>query len=177
MSAKSAVRNTTWAELKVGDTASIERTCSVQDLILFAHVSGNLNPLMLPPNEAGRDEGRPARAVDVGRLARLGCARQHPARPGHALSGAGPALPGPRPCRRQGHSHRRSVARSARSRSPCSTLRSSTPSGRSSAMGAAEIEAPTVIPGHRGARPAGVDRRLRRSFRRRSSRKPPSCRR
>ncbi len=49
MSAKSAVRNTTWAELKVGDTASIERTCSVQDLILFAHVSGNLNPLMLPP--------------------------------------------------------------------------------------------------------------------------------
>ena len=51
MSAKSAVRNTTWAELKVGDTASIERTCSVQDLILFAHVSGNLNPLMLPSAE------------------------------------------------------------------------------------------------------------------------------
>ena len=57
MSAKSAVRNTTWAELKVGDTASIERTCSVQDLILFAHVSGNLNPLMLPPNEAGQAKG------------------------------------------------------------------------------------------------------------------------
>ncbi len=55
MSAKSAVRNTTWAELKVGDSASIERTCSVQDLILFAHVSGNLNPLMLPSAD-GADE-------------------------------------------------------------------------------------------------------------------------
>ncbi len=60
MSAKSAVRNTTWAELKVGDTASIERTCSVQDLILFAHVSGNLNPLMLPSAEGA---GHPADPV------------------------------------------------------------------------------------------------------------------
>ena len=33
MNAKSAVRNRTWAELKVGDAASIERTCSVQDLV------------------------------------------------------------------------------------------------------------------------------------------------
>ncbi len=46
------VRNTTWAELKVGNSASIERTCSVQDLILFAHASGNLNPLMLPSEVA-----------------------------------------------------------------------------------------------------------------------------
>ena len=48
MGARAAVRNTTWAELEVGDTAGIERVCSVQDLVLFAHVSGNLNPLMLP---------------------------------------------------------------------------------------------------------------------------------
>ena len=42
------VRNTTWDELQVGATASLERTCSIQDLYLFAHVSGNSNPLMLP---------------------------------------------------------------------------------------------------------------------------------
>ncbi|MGJ5178566.1 bifunctional enoyl-CoA hydratase/phosphate acetyltransferase [Bradyrhizobium oligotrophicum] len=42
------VRNKTWAELKVGDSAAIERKCAVQDLILFAHVSGNTNPLMVP---------------------------------------------------------------------------------------------------------------------------------
>ncbi len=44
------IRNKTWAELQVGDRASIERTCSVQDLLLFAHVSGNTNPLTLPAN-------------------------------------------------------------------------------------------------------------------------------
>jgi hypothetical protein len=41
VSAKRAVRNKTWAELKVGDAASLEQSCSAQDLILFAHVSGN----------------------------------------------------------------------------------------------------------------------------------------
>jgi phosphate butyryltransferase len=63
------VRNTTWAELKVGDSASIERSCSVQDLILFAHVSGNLNPLMLPSDEAGEAEAEPlAPSMWVGSL-------------------------------------------------------------------------------------------------------------
>ena len=124
------VRNTTWAELEVGDSASIERSCSVQDLILFAHVSGNLNPLMLPSEDGRRSEGRTARAVDVGRLAGLGRARQHPARPGHALPGAGPALPRPRPCRRQGHGHGRLPREARGSRSPYSTPGSSTPSGR-----------------------------------------------
>lgn len=45
---REAVRNTTWDELQVGAEATIERTCTVQDLYLFAHVSGNLNPLVLP---------------------------------------------------------------------------------------------------------------------------------
>ncbi len=63
------VRNTTWAELKVGDSASIERTCSVQDLILFAHVSGNLNPLMLPSENAGEANAEPlAPSMWVGSL-------------------------------------------------------------------------------------------------------------
>ena len=37
--------------IAVGATASIERSCSAQDLLLFAHVSGNTNPLMLPGSE------------------------------------------------------------------------------------------------------------------------------
>lgn len=46
--AKQSVQNTTWDELEVGASASLERICTPQDLILFAHVSGNRNPLMLP---------------------------------------------------------------------------------------------------------------------------------
>ena len=55
----STVRNKTWAELQVGDCASINRSCVVQDLILFAHVSGNTNPLMLP------DPARPKPSTNV----------------------------------------------------------------------------------------------------------------
>jgi len=51
MQKPAAIRNTTWAELQVGASASLERSCSVQDLYLFAHVSGNTNPLMLPGKE------------------------------------------------------------------------------------------------------------------------------
>jgi phosphate butyryltransferase len=49
-----SVRNTTWDELQIGASASLERTCLVQDLYLFAHVSGNMNPLMLPDEGAGK---------------------------------------------------------------------------------------------------------------------------
>ena len=49
MNGAQILRNKTWKELLVGDRATISRTCSVQDLLLFAHVSGNINPLMLPP--------------------------------------------------------------------------------------------------------------------------------
>jgi len=49
---REAFRNTTWDELQVGAEATIERTCTVQDLYLFAHVSGNLNPLVVPGNDA-----------------------------------------------------------------------------------------------------------------------------
>jgi phosphate butyryltransferase len=50
------VRNTSWAELDKGATATIERVCTEQDLILFAHVTGNLNPATLP--QAGGDPGQ-----------------------------------------------------------------------------------------------------------------------
>ncbi len=69
MSAKPAIRNRTWAELKVGETASIERSCSVQDLFLFAHVSGNVNPLMLPSAEGSPQKTEPvAPSMWVGSL-------------------------------------------------------------------------------------------------------------
>jgi phosphate butyryltransferase len=54
---REAYRNTTWDELEVGAEATIERTCTVQDLYLFAHVSGNLNPLVLPEGEAEAGQG------------------------------------------------------------------------------------------------------------------------
>lgn len=59
MNAKPAIRNKTCAELKVGDAASLERSCSVQDLFLFAHASGNVNPLMLPSADDGAGKSQP----------------------------------------------------------------------------------------------------------------------
>ncbi len=53
------ISNKTWAQLKVGDSATIERACSDRDLLLFAHVSGNTNPLMLPVR--GRRDRSPIR--------------------------------------------------------------------------------------------------------------------
>jgi phosphotransacetylase/acyl dehydratase len=41
-------KNTTYDELKVGDTASIQRTLSLHDIYLFAHASGNTNPAHMP---------------------------------------------------------------------------------------------------------------------------------
>jgi phosphotransacetylase/acyl dehydratase len=69
MNARPAIRNKTWAELKVGDTASLDRTCSLQDLFLFAHMSGNVNPLMLPPAEGALTKTEPvAPSMWVGSL-------------------------------------------------------------------------------------------------------------
>jgi phosphotransacetylase/acyl dehydratase len=51
MKSAKMISNKTWDQLQVGDTATIERTCSDRDLLLFAHVSGNTNPLMLPAQE------------------------------------------------------------------------------------------------------------------------------
>ena len=51
MQKSATLRNTTWAELQIGASASLERSCSVQDLFLFAHVSGNTNPTTLPGKE------------------------------------------------------------------------------------------------------------------------------
>jgi phosphotransacetylase/acyl dehydratase len=54
--------NRLYDELKVGDTASIKRVCTANDLYIFANASGNLNPVNLPPDdgEAGRESVAPS---------------------------------------------------------------------------------------------------------------------
>ncbi len=54
--------NKTYDELKVGDQAVIKRVCAANDLYVFAHVSGNLNPLHLPEvgGEAGSETVAPS---------------------------------------------------------------------------------------------------------------------
>ena len=54
------ISNKTWSQLQVGDTAFLERVCSDRDLFLFAHVSGNTNPLMLPAEEGAPASDKPA---------------------------------------------------------------------------------------------------------------------
>ena len=39
--------NKTWAELKPGDEATLRRLCVADDFIVFAHASGNRNPIHL----------------------------------------------------------------------------------------------------------------------------------
>lgn len=68
MQRASLVRNTTWAELAVGATARLERTCTVDDLILFAHVSGNLNPVVVPDGHGRDTDGVVAPSLWVGSL-------------------------------------------------------------------------------------------------------------
>ncbi|QGM99640.1 bifunctional enoyl-CoA hydratase/phosphate acetyltransferase [Methylocystis parvus] len=50
------IRNVTWDELRIGASAQLARSCTVDDLILFAHASGNVNPLMLPAQDGAAEE-------------------------------------------------------------------------------------------------------------------------
>ncbi len=62
--------NRTYDELRVGDTETIERLCRAEDLYVFAHASGNHNPMHLP-DEDGDGDGVPeaiAPAMWVGSL-------------------------------------------------------------------------------------------------------------
>ncbi|WP_294532133.1 bifunctional enoyl-CoA hydratase/phosphate acetyltransferase, partial [uncultured Rhodoblastus sp.] len=58
--ANKTISNRTWSQLQVGDTAFLDRVCSERDLFLFAHVSGNINPLMLPADEGAPASEQPA---------------------------------------------------------------------------------------------------------------------
>jgi phosphotransacetylase/acyl dehydratase len=59
---KLPTHNTTWSELEIGACASLERVCTEQDLLLFAHASGNRNPLNLPD---GRQQDQEALAPSM----------------------------------------------------------------------------------------------------------------
>lgn len=50
------IKNRTWNELSLGDTAYIERRITPRDLFLFAHASGNLNPLNIPQMDELHEE-------------------------------------------------------------------------------------------------------------------------
>lgn len=43
--------NKTYEQIAIGDTASVTRVCTVNDLLIFAHASGNKNPLHLPDTD------------------------------------------------------------------------------------------------------------------------------
>ena len=65
------VGNKTYDEISVGDTASISRVCTANDLYIFANASGNLNPLNLPDfdhNGDGRKDKALAPSMWVGAL-------------------------------------------------------------------------------------------------------------
>ncbi|MBX2853654.1 MAG: bifunctional enoyl-CoA hydratase/phosphate acetyltransferase [Rhodobacteraceae bacterium] len=53
-----AYTNTTWDELQIGAEARLERLCVADDLYVFAHASGNLNPMHLPKID-GDGDGAP----------------------------------------------------------------------------------------------------------------------
>src|SRR5208283_5767616 len=59
--------NRTFNDIAVGDEASITRVVTPDDLVLFAHVSGNLNPLHLPGSQGGDGE-HPAPSMWLGSL-------------------------------------------------------------------------------------------------------------
>ena len=60
--------NRLYDELKVGDTASVKRVCTANDLYIFAHASGNLNPLHLPRDGGEKRSEAIAPSMWVGAL-------------------------------------------------------------------------------------------------------------
>ncbi len=60
--------NRTYEEIKVGDEASIKRVLTANDLYIFAHASGNLNPLHLPKNGDAASQDIVAPSMWVGAL-------------------------------------------------------------------------------------------------------------
>jgi phosphate butyryltransferase len=60
MSGTTTHRSKTWSEISVGETASLRRLCIADDLVVFAHASGNLNPINLPDSDPATVERAPA---------------------------------------------------------------------------------------------------------------------
>ncbi len=60
--------NKLYDELKVGDSASVRQVCTGNDLYIFAHASGNLNPLHLPADDGENPTEAIAPSMWVGAL-------------------------------------------------------------------------------------------------------------
>lgn len=60
-----SITNRLFNEIAVGDTASARRVCTDNDLYIFAHASGSLNPLSLPDPANGADPGQPPLAASM----------------------------------------------------------------------------------------------------------------
>lgn len=60
--------NKTYDELSPGDEASVTRVCTANDLVVFAHASGNLNPLHMPHIDGGNEREAVAPSMWVGAL-------------------------------------------------------------------------------------------------------------
>jgi phosphate butyryltransferase len=71
-----------WDEIAIGESASVTRVCTPNDLIVFAHASGNLNPVNLP-GESEQETGRAAVAPG------MWCAALFSAALGNKLPGPG----------------------------------------------------------------------------------------
>jgi phosphate butyryltransferase len=60
--------NKLYDELKIGDSASIKRVCTGNDLYIFANASGNLNPMHLPADDSDGPTEAVAPSMWVGAL-------------------------------------------------------------------------------------------------------------
>ncbi len=60
--------NKTYDEIRLGDQASLTRVCTANDLFIFAHASGNLNPLHLPKAQSDGEPEAIAPSMWVGSL-------------------------------------------------------------------------------------------------------------
>ncbi|MEM9030218.1 MAG: bifunctional enoyl-CoA hydratase/phosphate acetyltransferase [Pseudomonadota bacterium] len=57
--------STPWDQLEVGQSAQLERLCVADDLYVFAHASGNFNPMHLPEHDGDGDGQREAIAPSM----------------------------------------------------------------------------------------------------------------
>jgi hypothetical protein len=98
---------TPYADLEPGMEASTTRLVRADDLYVFAHSSGNVNPMHLP-REDGDGDGKPEAVAPSAWVAALisGVLGNQLAGAGDALPLAGPVLRRPRPCRRDADRHR-----------------------------------------------------------------------
>ncbi|MEM7398865.1 MAG: bifunctional enoyl-CoA hydratase/phosphate acetyltransferase [Pseudomonadota bacterium] len=60
--------NRLYDELAIGESASVKRVCTANDLYVFAHASGNLNPLHLPDDDDNAQTEAVAPSMWVGAL-------------------------------------------------------------------------------------------------------------